>query len=165
MIRGNHNIHVGGSIRANQMNVQAIGFQDGFWVINNDYSNDAAANLLLGLPDLGLHDTLFQGWITGRRWKIFRPFVQDDWRVTKNLTLNIGVAWALSTPVTEAEGRQSNFDFATGKWLVPGRTSDGRVGVQWDKTAFEPRIGLAWRLFGSQSTALRAGYAISMIRS
>ena len=34
------------------------------------------------------------------------------------------------------------------------------MGVKWDKTAFEPRIGLAWRLFGSQSTALRAGYAI-----
>ncbi len=160
MIRGNHDIHIGGSIRANQMNVEAIGFQDGFWVINNDYSGDAAANLLLGLPDLGLHDTLFEGSITGRRWKMFRPFVQDDWRVTKNLTLNLGVAWSLVTPVTENENRQSNFDFASGKFLVPGLNSDGRVGVQWDKTAFEPRIGLAWKFFGSQNTALRAGYAI-----
>jgi len=160
MIRGNHNIHMGGSIRANQMNVQAIGFQDGFWVIANDRSGDAAANLLLGLPDLGLHDTLFEGSITGRRWKMFRPFVQDDWRVTKDLTLNLGVAWSLVTPVTEAENRQSNFDFASGKFLVPGLNSDGRVGVQWDKTAFEPRIGLAWKFFGSQNTALRAGYAI-----
>src|SRR6266550_2003031 len=38
--------------------------------------------------------------------------------------------------------------------------SDGRVGIQLDKTAFEPRIGLAWKPFGSQTTAIRAGYAI-----
>ena len=38
--------------------------------------------------------------------------------------------------------------------------SDGHVGVQYDKTAFEPRIGLAWKPMGSQSTAVRLGYAI-----
>src|SRR6266852_8294063 len=38
--------------------------------------------------------------------------------------------------------------------------SDGRVSIQMDKTAFKPRIGLAWKPFGSQTTAVRAGYAI-----
>jgi hypothetical protein len=177
MIRGNHNIRVGGEIRVNQMNVLTEAFQDGFWSFTNAWTNSiqqlgpgvfaaAGANgsniadFLLGLPDLALHDQTFRGATTGRRWKLFRPYVQDDWRVTKNLTMNIGLAWALVTPITEAENRQANFDFATGRFLIPGKNSDGRVGIQMDKTALEPRIGLAWKPRGSQTTAVRAGYAI-----
>ena len=116
-----------------------------------------------------IHDQTFLGATTGRRWKMFRPFVQDDWRVTPNLTLNLGVAWALVTPVTEARNRQANFNFLTGKYLVAGPPvagcttcvqSDGAAGVQFDKTAVEPRIGLAWKVLGSQKTAFRAGFAI-----
>ena len=49
-------------------------------------SGDASADLLLGQIGLGIHDQTFFGATTGRRWKLFRPFVQDDWRVTSNLT-------------------------------------------------------------------------------
>jgi hypothetical protein len=180
MIRGKHNIRVGGEIRANQMNVRTNAFQDGFWVFTSSWSapvvdldpdplvsflaagtgGDNMASFLLGLPDLALHDQTFKGATTGRRWKLFRPYVQDDWRVTSNLTLNLGLAWALVTPITEDQNRQANFEFKTGTFLIPGQNSDSRVGVQMDKTAFEPRIGLAWKPFGSQKTAVRAGYAI-----
>jgi hypothetical protein len=160
MIRGTHNIRVGGGIRANQMNVLTNGFQDGFFLLFGGYTGDAAADLLLGQTGGAIHDQTFQGATTGRRWKMFRPFIQDDWRVTKNLTANIGLAWALVTPETEVENRQANFNFATGVYLIPGVNSDGRVGLQFDKTALEPRIGLAWKPLGSQNTAIRAGYAI-----
>jgi len=171
MIRGKHNIRFGGGIRANQMNVLTNGFGDGYFLIFGSYTNDAAADLLLGQIGGGIHDQTFLGATTGRRWKMFRPFVQDDWRVTPNLTLNLGIAWSLTTPITEAEGRQSNFDYATGQYLIaggaPGITgctnctrTNGDVGIEFDKTAFEPRIGLAWKPFGSTSTAVRAGYAI-----
>jgi hypothetical protein len=178
MIRGKHDIKIGGEIRANQLNVRTNAFQDGFWIFNNSWTSfaddsngtvplqatgvggDNAATFLLGLPFLALHDQTFQGETTGRRWKLYRPYVQDDWRVTKDLTLNLGLAWAFVTPVTEAQNRQANFDFATGQFLIPGQTSDGRVGVKFDKTAVEPRIGLAWKPFGSTKTAVRGGYAI-----
>ncbi len=176
MIRGNHDIKIGGEIRANQMNVATNAFQDGFWVFTNAWTSrvdcfgtfcfssfaggNNMADFLLGLPDLGLHDQTFQGSTTGRRWKLFRPYIQDDWRVTSNLTLNLGLAWALVTPTTENHDRQANFDFATGTWHIAGQGSDSRVGVKMDKTAIEPRFGLAWRPRGSQKTAIRAGYAI-----
>jgi hypothetical protein len=168
MIRGKHNIRTGGGIRANQMNVLTNGFGDGYFLVFGTYTNDATADLLLGQLYGSIHDQTFLGATTGRRWKMFRLFVQDDWRVTNNLTLNLGIAWSLTTPITEAGGRQANFNFNTGQYLVAGPLagcagclrSGGNVGVQFDKTAFEPRIGLAWKPWGSQSTAVRAGYAI-----
>lgn len=160
MTRGNHSISIGGQVRANQMNVLTNGFQDGYFLIFGGFTGDASADLLTGAVGGGIHDQTFRGATTGRRWKLFRPYVQDDWRVTKNLTANIGLAWAIVTPITEAQNRQANFDFVTGKFLIPGQTSDGRVGVQLDKTALEPRIGLSWKPFGSGSTVVRAAYAI-----
>jgi len=173
MIRGKHDIRVGGGIRAQQMNVETNAFQDGFLINFGQFTGDAAADLLIGQVTGAIHDQTFDGATTGRRWKLFRPFIQDNWRVTPNLTLNLGFAWALTTPITEAQNRQANFDFLTGQYLVagssPGLTAcpasacvhtDGRVGIKLDKTAVEPRIGLAWKPMGSQKTAIRLGYAI-----
>ena len=166
MIRGKHDIRIGGEIRAHQMNVLTNAYQDGSFSVGAQ-TGDAMADLLMGLYTFGLHDQTFRGATTGRRWKLFRPYVEDEWRVTPNLTLNLGFAWALVTPQTEAENRQANFNFYSNcsnppdcNALVPGVNSNGRVGIQMDKTAFEPRIGLAWKVLGSQTTALRAGYAI-----
>jgi len=161
MILGKHDIKMGGSIRANQMNVRAVGFQDGDWALTGAWTGNPEADLLLGYSQSAIHDQNFNGDITGRRWKIFRPFVQDDWRATKNLTLNLGLAWSIATPITESANRFSNLIPSTGQVLVAGQNlvSDS-AGVRQDWTAFEPRIGLAYKIFGSDKTVLRAGYAI-----
>ncbi len=178
MIRGKHDIHVGISFRDNQMNVLTNAFQDGYWLFTNDWSNNGAgvggdnmADVLMGLPSLAIHDQTFNGAETGRRWRLYRPFVQDDWRASPSLTLNIGVAWAMVTPETEAHNRFANFDFFTGKYLVAGNSpalaacticvpTDGRIGVQMDWTAIEPRFGFAWKPLSSPNTAIRGGYSI-----
>lgn len=170
MIRGKHDIHIGDGIRAMQMNVETNAFQDGFLLEFGGYTGDASADMLLGQMGGTIHDQTFFGATTGRRWKLFRPFVEDEWRVTSNLTLNLGVAWAFVTPISEAQNRQANFNFATGQLLVAGTAptagcticvhADSRVGIQMDKTAIEPRIGIAWKPMGSQTTAIRLGYAI-----
>ena len=160
MIRGKHDIKVGGGIRANQMNVKTEGFQDGYWIFTGFWGGEPMADLLEGLPSLAIHDQTFNGNVTGRRWKLFRPFVEDDWRITKNLTLNLGLAWALVTPVTEAANRQANFNPANGQFLIAGHGASDSAGIQMDKTALEPRLGLAWKPFGSQTTVIRGGYAI-----
>ena len=74
------------------------------------------------------------------------------------------------------QNRQANFDSVSQTWFVPKGSpagcaptatlhfpcvsTDGRIGIQFDKTAFEPRIGFAWKPMGSQNTAIRGGYAI-----
>jgi hypothetical protein len=172
LIRGKHNIRFGAVWRANQMNVRNNAFQDGFVVNIGLFSGDDIADLLLGsMGVFAAHDQTFLGATTGRRWKLFRPFVQDDWRVTNNLTFNIGFAWALATPETEVQNRQADFDIQTLKWYVPkgspglaGCTNcvatDGAAGIQFDKRALEPRFGFAWKPAGSDKTSIRGGYAI-----
>jgi hypothetical protein len=172
LIRGKHNIRFGATYRASQMNVRNNAFQDGFVVENAGLTGDDAADLLLGGTGIfAAHDQTFLGGTTGRRWKLIRPFVQDDWRVTKDLTVNLGVAWALATPTTEVQNRQANYDIRTLQWYVPKGSptldscticvpTDGRAGIQFDKTAIEPRIGLSWRVLGSDKTVVRAGYGI-----
>ena len=170
MIRGKHNVRVGMGFRDQQMNVETNAFQDGFYLLFGGYTGDAAADLLTGQLGGAIHDQTFFGATTGRRWKLYRPFVQDDWRVSNDLTLNLGLAWAFVTPITEAQNRQANFNFATGQLLVAGNAptagcticvaSGPTAGIKMDKTALEPRIGIAWRPMGSQTTAIRLGYAI-----
>ncbi len=176
LIRGKHEIRFGGVYRANEMNVRNNALQDGSITETGLFTNDDIADVLVGAMGVfAAHDQTFHGATVGRRWKLFRPFVQDNWRLTNNLTVNLGLAWALVTPETEVANRQSNFDSASLTWFVPkgspaGCTpailsfpcvsSDGRIGIQFDKTAFEPRIGLAWKPMGSQDTAIRLGYAI-----
>jgi hypothetical protein len=172
LIRGKHEVRFGLVFRANQMNVRNNAFQDGFVSETGVQTGDDVSDLLLGgMGTFAAHDQTFLGATTGRRWKLFRPFVQDNWRVTNNLTLNLGFAWSLATPETEEANRQANFDVQNLMWYVPkgspgisGCTvcipTDGRAGIEFDKTALEPRIGFAWKPMGSEKTAIRGGYGI-----
>ena len=172
LIRGKHDIRFGAVYRAEEMNVRNNAFQDGYVVEAGLGTGDDIADLLMGsMGVFAAHDQTFLGGTTGRRWKLVRPFVNDTWRVTPNLTANLGFAWALATPETEVENRQANFNIATLKWYLPKGSpqlsncttcvaSDGAVGIQFDKKALEPRIGLAWKPMGSDKMAVRAGYGI-----
>jgi hypothetical protein len=171
-VRGRHDIRVGATYRAEEMNIRNNAFQDGYIVNFGTASGDDIADLLLGsMGVFSAHDQTFLGGTVGRRYKLIRPFVQDDFRVTSNLTLNLGLAWAIVTPETEVRNRQANFDVTNLTWYVPAGspgisgctncvTTNGRVGIQMDKTGYEPRIGFAWKPAGRQNLVVRGGYAI-----
>jgi hypothetical protein len=172
LIRGKHNISFGLTFRASEMNIRNNAFQDGYIVNAGLGTGDNIGDLLMGSTGVfAAHDQTFLGATVGRRFKMFRPWVQDDWRVSSNLTVNLGLGWSLVTPETEVQNRQANYDIASLKWYVPSNspgignctncvTTDSRVGIQFDKTAFEPRIGFSWKPLGSDKTAVRGGYAI-----
>ncbi len=172
LIRGKHEIRFGVVYRAEEMNVRNNAFQDGYVVEAGLGTGDDIADLLMGsMGVFAAHDQTFLGGTTGRRWKLVRPFVEDTWRVMPNLTATLGFAWALATPETEVGNRQANFDIASLKWYLPSGSptlsscttcvsSNSAVGIQFDKKALEPRIGLAWKPMGSDKLAVRAGYGI-----
>ncbi len=171
LIRNNHDFRMGIDLRANQMNVGTEAFQDGFWIVgafgnftglsSASVAGNPEADFLLGIPGIAIHDQTFDGPVTGRRWKIYRPFVEDNWRVTPSLTLNLGLAWDLTTPTTEEHGRLADYDPATNALLVANQNGvSSSAGVNMDKTALEPRIGATWKVLGSDKTVLRAGFSL-----
>ncbi len=169
LIRGKHEIHAGIDLRANQMNVGTEAFQDGFWIVGlfGDFTGvgnapgNSEADLLMGITGLSDHDQTYDGAVTGRRWKIVRPFVEDDWRVTPSLTFNLGLAWDMTTPVTEIHDRMSDYIPQTGELLIAGKNGVGNsAGINMYWGAYEPRVGLTWKVAGSDKTVVRLGFGI-----
>ncbi|MBL8227574.1 MAG: TonB-dependent receptor [Bryobacterales bacterium] len=95
-------------------------------------------------------------------------FVQDDWKVTRDLTLNIGLRWEIDTPLMDKNNRMNSFDLFQ---MNPVSGTPGVVkflGVNgWRTSAYDtdwnnfgPRFGFAWKPKGSESMVVRGGYGI-----
>jgi hypothetical protein len=144
------------------------------------HSGNPFADFLLGLPttaSAGVGDPT----VHGRAWRI-GAYVQDDWRVSPRLTVNIGLRYELLTPPTETTDRLSNLDLATGTILLPcqdGQPSDkadlsafprftfacsdefdvGRGLTRTDRNNWAPRIGFAYST-ESNRLVVRGGYGV-----
>jgi hypothetical protein len=87
-------------------------------------------------------------------------YVQDDFKVTPALTLNLGMRWAYTQPLVEKDNRQANFDLTTGAEIFAAAGSrESRALYKAYKKGFEPRLGFAWR--PADRWVLRGGYGIS----
>jgi len=89
-------------------------------------------------------------------------FVQDDWKVKSDLTVNLGLRYDLFSPPTERYDRQSNFDPATKTIIMAGKDApNGRSLQKTDKNNFGPRIGFAYSgLKADKKLVIRGGYGL-----
>ncbi len=179
---GNHSLKFGGDFRLPRYNnADPGGSGPGTFTYNNtftraNYSQNASGNssgsslasLLLGVPASGSIGynaaTALQNTYTGL-------FVQEEWKVRRNLTLSFGVRYELETPYTERFNRDIyGFDYnAPAQLSVPGMNLHGGVlfaGVNGlprrqgniDGNNFGPRFGFAWSL--NSKTVVRGGFGI-----
>src|SRR5215469_10885754 len=135
------------------------------------YANAAAAaDFALGLPQLVGHGVIGGGGAWHQLDALYAGYVQDDWRATNNLTLNIGLRYEARTPWVEKDNRQVNVNMMTGALEYPGHTtvvgvgsngfSRGLYNSTYGLPAFQPRIGFAWSPLGPK-TVIRGAYTVS----
>jgi hypothetical protein len=164
VIRGNHSLRFGGEWRYSGNTDVFRQTTNGTFNFSDRATGSGMASLLLGhVTGAGFNQT---DKLVART-DYFGLFIQDDWKVSKNLTLNIGLRWEMDTPRWEKEdNRQSGFAFEPIN-PVSGRpgivTFSGRDGIpkyahNFDKNNFSPRFGFAWRAPGRM--VLRGGYAL-----
>jgi hypothetical protein len=96
-----------------------------------------------------------------RQWMHF-GYVQDDFKVSQKLTLNIGARYEVATPQYERDNRMANFDPATNSLVyASGSSISGRALVNPSYKNWAPRVGLAYTI--TPKTVIRAGYGISYV--
>jgi Carboxypeptidase regulatory-like domain/TonB dependent receptor len=120
------------------------------------------SDLYLGIASGGVRDAYVNPQLFGDRGNLYAAFVQDDWRITKTLTLNLGMRFEDHTPLYEIKNRAVNFDLQTGA-IIPATSSHRQLYDNYlGRGDWEPRFGFAWspEMLGGK-TVIRGGYAIS----
>jgi hypothetical protein len=138
---GSHTLKFGAQIRANRLNEWLRPQQTYYFASFSDLENNNPFVLgKIGFPG-------FVG-IRNSNWDFY---MQDDWKVTRKFTVNLGLRYEYNTAWTEGHGRMQNFDVATQSFLPAGQTYNS------PGTDFAPRIGFAWDPFGKGKTVVH-GY-------
>jgi len=163
-IKGRHTIKMGGELTKSQYNTLAT-WSSGNFTFSGLFSGIGYADLLLGLPNAY---SLTANPITfGARETVLGAFVQDDFRVLPNLTLNLGVRYSFVGGFSEAHNRLANFDPsltnpATNTMGAIDFASPGNRTLQANHPAvFAPRVGFAWS--AAKNWVVRGGYGVFLV--
>jgi hypothetical protein len=178
-IGSSHNLKWGFDHRIYQANLQTTGAASGTFSFNpnftrgpdpvsNTNTGHPVASFLMGTPSSGSIDNNVQPAFFN---KYYGLFVQDDYRITRSFTLNLGLRYEYEAPRMERYDRMvRGFAYDTPSPIqIPGRTLygglqfagvDGQPRFQWDpqRNNFAPRIGIAWQL--NPRIVFRTGYGI-----
>ena len=168
IVRGEHQFKVGfryvrvlASPFTNTTTRGSLTFNDNFTNIGTASTGGSGlAAILLGFPNSGSRNFLqVPYYITNVQ---YAGFVQDNWKPTPRLTLNLGVRYDVFTPDVEKNNKLANFDFNKLAFVFAGQNGVSRsAGIQTRYGDVGPRVGLAYDVGGKGSTVLRAGFGIS----
>jgi hypothetical protein len=169
---GNHEFHVGFQLNNYRDNFLYPGNEGlaGFFNFNGQYTGNGGTSLGSGLADflLGLPNNFGLGAGTGNRHiqnSLYAIYGQDNWRIRRNLTLNLGLRWELNTPRAATDGQSVNYALFGGELSTPNLNNNGLGQALYHQyngiTNFEPRIGIAWQPDFLKNTVIRAAYGVS----
>jgi hypothetical protein len=169
--RGKHSLEAGASLIRRQANGYYAGnfslgdyyFGDGGYISQGQLPNLSMADLLLGAAlegqrQLGLSTQQGRTWESGE-------FLQDDWRITQRLTLNLGIRYDVYTPAHDAKNEMSNLGVSNQTLtsatfnMITASSSNPSAGLETDHTNVSPRFGFAATV--RNGTVVRGAFGLS----
>ncbi len=168
-IQGSHNIKFGLLFLRHRFNGFSAFPTRGTFDFNGQFtrqigstsSQSALADFALGALDSATRNIL-NGTFGMRMWQL-APFIQDSWRVTDRLTLDLGFRWEVNAPPYDVHDHWANLNIRTGQLLVAGLNGNSRTLRETDYRTPAPRVGLAYALTSDRKTILRSGFGISYV--
>jgi hypothetical protein len=160
-VRGNHSIKFGGEFHHTLYDgYGAPNYLDGNVIFNGGaaFNNSTALeDFLAGAPTSG--QILLNAPRTTIGFNRYAGYFQDDWRITRRLTLNLGLRFEYEPPVVDPHNAFGNFDPNTPTGMI--QQTGGKALYSTDHRDFGPRVGFAWDVTGKGTTVLRAGTGIT----
>ncbi len=158
---GKHSLKFGGELHRDEVNGGAFGnargsitFLGGVALaastpLEDFFAGDPfKASVQVGNPSRQIHN-----WAYG-------AFFQDDWRATRNLTLNLGLRYEFSSVIKEAHNLLGNFDPNSTTGLIQAGMHGVNGPYNPDHKNFAPRFGFAWDVTGKGNTVIRGGASL-----
>ena len=175
--RSPHNVTAGGDFRRREFNYLSQANPRGTFTFTGAATAGSAAgsgsdvaDFILGIPDASA--IAFGNADKYLRQSLYDAYATDDWRISPQFSLNAGLRWEYGAPVTELKNRLANLDVAPGFAAVAPVVAGSPVGsltgqryprslMRPDRSAIEPRIGIAWRPIPGSSMLVAAGYGVN----
>jgi len=166
IVKGSHSIKIGTDYQYLRTDRRTVSFVNGTFTFDGTHSGQGLgwADFLLDQPRLirlgfvpGRGDEGSGSFPNFRYWR-WHNYINDDVKLSPNLTMNIGVRYEYNSVFEDARKQSRNFDYAT-QQLFPA------VGVraplsEADFNNWAPRLGFAWRPFGGTGFVIRTGYGL-----
>jgi Carboxypeptidase regulatory-like domain len=180
-INGKHTMKAGGAVTLRSREILNADSITGIFNFNNNMTSNCAglpagctvntntgfdvASFMLGLVNTKTRNLFDANTYTEKRPE-YGLYVQDDYRVTSRLTMNLGLRWDVYVPWVEKDNRQSNFDEQLGKFVIASDNAVingvdvGRYLQTYSKKDLGPRFGFAYDLTGNGRTMIRGGFGV-----